>query len=93
MSSSPQSSSSSFSTGDHDHDHDQDYNNMNVMDDDFWSEVFSGENDDDHNNGGLNEFSDHGLISTATANLDYDQDMEFWLNVFTRSGDLPELLL
>ncbi|XP_030499128.2 transcription factor MYB14 [Cannabis sativa] len=84
VSSPPQSSSSynSFISTD-------DQNFSETMDDQFWTEVFSSESDEnDHNN---HEFD--FTLTNSNNNVDYDQDMEFWFNVFTRSADLPELLL
>lgn len=72
--------------------------------DDFWSEVFSSDNNsevvDDFSAISSNsqvQFSEtmdyqpeyHALSS----NITYDEDMDFWYNVFTRAADSQELII
>ena len=81
--------------------------NFSEMDEDFWSEVFSSANNsevvDDFSaissttNSDQLQFSMSPLVTIRpnyylSSNM-YDEDMDFWYNIFTRPADLPELLL
>ncbi|PON81731.1 MYB transcription factor [Trema orientale] len=118
----PQSSSSSTDissvTTSTDDDHNNNTNNGSIksdspdnfseMDEDFWSEVFSSENN--YSKAVVDDFSaisadSHQLQYSVSplvtiepdhalnSNMYNDEDMDFWNNVFTRAADLPELLL
>lgn len=62
--------------------------NFPEMDDEFWSEVFSGDNSDEfpivHENIGQ-------LPSGCVYESNLHDDMDFWFNVFTRGEELPQI--
>ncbi|PON62625.1 MYB transcription factor [Parasponia andersonii] len=116
----PQSSSSSTAissvTTSTDDDHNNNSNNGSIkadspdnfseMDEDFWSQVFSSENNskavvDDFSAISADSQLQYSVSPLVTIEPDHalnsnmynDEDMDFWYNVFTRAADLPELLL
>ncbi|KAF5738935.1 myb-related protein Myb4-like [Tripterygium wilfordii] len=65
------------------------------MDDDFWSEVLSIDNSDvvsDFSTVGVSQELQYYLSPAMEAGSNMHDNMEFWYNLFSRSGELPDLL-
>ncbi|KAM7527299.1 hypothetical protein LguiB_030709 [Lonicera macranthoides] len=69
---------------------DNSFDNFPEVDESFWTEVFSGENSDQF----LmvdGELQLHGGEYDYGSNSNGNDEMDFWYDIFTRAGDLPEL--
>ncbi|KAG9159056.1 hypothetical protein Leryth_020967 [Lithospermum erythrorhizon] len=65
-----------------------------VIDDEFWSDVFSGDcpNLDVNNQFPESQFALPSYMDVVEFDPSSDAEMDFWYNVFTKEGDLQELL-
>ncbi|KAJ9564960.1 hypothetical protein OSB04_000926 [Centaurea solstitialis] len=84
------SSSVTTSTNDNVYTEDMVLENFPEMDDEFWSEVFSGGNSGDFPVGHENISQQLQSSGCGQESILHD-DMDFWFNVFTRGEELPQI--